>query len=213
MWDKYHYFLNSPTKIEKMLWWQETNEFDTGNLPFQKSDSIDMYSTKNHRKTVIKNCYPFVLKALSKDDYSCTKCPWFKFCSGCIIDPFNTKFVEIKPSMVLMVEWCSDIIQQKEMSETNLKLILNHESIQGKEEDKTSKSIQECINLFTEKEVLDDKIYCNGACKKLTRFEKKLDFERLPPILITVLKRFKYTQMYVVLLNLILLGISVRLRI
>ncbi len=198
MWDKYHYYLNSPTKIEKLLWWdrEEQNDMNKSygdSLPYANNVSVQLKSLYP-----IKNCYPFVLKALNKEDYSCIHCPWFKFCPGCVIDPTKVQFVEVKPSMVLMIEWCSEIINQKEMTETNLKLILNHESVQGKEEDKSSKSIQECFSLFTEKENLgeDDKLYCSN-CKIQMKFYKQLDFERLPPILITVLKRFKYTQRYV----------------
>jgi len=193
MWDKYHYFLNSPTKIEKLLWWTQSDENIEPDLNKSHSE-IGLFSNRNNLKNTIKNCYPFVLKCLNKDDHSCPKCPWFKFCNGCVIDPFSSQFVEMKPSYALVVEWCSDMFNLKEITEQNLKLVLNHESVQGKEEDLTSKSIQECINLFTEKEVLDDRIYCS-TCKKQTKFYKKLDFERLPPVLITVLKRFKYTQM------------------
>lgn len=80
----------------------------------------------------------------------------------------------------------------------NLRLILNHESTKEREDDISVKTLDECINMFLEKEVLngeDQQIFC-GNCKKLQSFSKKYDFDRLPPILILTLKRFKFAKMY-----------------
>jgi ubiquitin carboxyl-terminal hydrolase 4/11/15 len=87
---------------------------------------------------------------------------------------------------------------KKEMNEQNLKLVLGHDSVKEKEEEETKeKSLRECLNLFTEKEDLSDQdnLYCNSCFKSTPNF-KKYELERLPQMLIIVLKRFKYTKMY-----------------
>jgi ubiquitin C-terminal hydrolase len=84
------------------------------------------------------------------------------------------------------------------MNESNFRLILNHESVKVREEENTTKNLNECFNLFLEKEFLDgedQKIYCVN-CKSLNNFYKKYDIDRLPPVLILCLKRFKFAKMY-----------------
>ena len=86
----------------------------------------------------------------------------------------------------------------KEMNEQNIKLIVGHDSIKEKDEDDNKqKTLKECLNLFTEKEDLSDQdnLYCNKCYKSTPKF-KKYELERLPQILVIVLKRFKYTKMY-----------------
>jgi hypothetical protein len=70
--------------------------------------------------------------------------------------------------------------------------------VKTKEEENLTKTLDECINLFLEKEFLegeDQQIYCS-KCRCLTNFYKKYDFDRLPPYLILSLKRFKFAKMY-----------------
>jgi hypothetical protein len=206
MWDKYEYLLNNPTKIERSMWW---------NCAANKSkDSGDISKDLN-----VKLCTPFVIKILSRDNLSCVKCPWFRFCNGCILDPLKNDYIDIKPTHLIMIEWCSDLVK-KEINESNLNLVLNfnetdknkHNSSlklnsEGNNEDNLNKkrndlssstrvSLEDCINLFTEKEDLgEDLLYCS-KCKANTNFFKKYDFERLPSYLIIALKRFKFTKMY-----------------
>ncbi|CAM4740025.1 unnamed protein product [Rotaria magnacalcarata] len=56
-------------------------------------------------------------------------------------------------------------------------------------------TLQQCLQLFIEPEVLgpDDKWYC-PHCKEHIQAEKKMSVWRLPPILIIHLKRFKYSH-------------------
>jgi len=59
------------------------------------------------------------------------------------------------------------------------------------------------MKYFLESEYLegeDQKIYCS-RCKDLRNFYKKYNFDRLPPILIISLKRFKFAKMYKVKLD------------
>jgi ubiquitin C-terminal hydrolase len=79
-----------------------------------------------------------------------------------------------------------------------VRLIINHESIKLKEDDTGNKTLDECLNLFLEKEYLDEKdqeIYC-AKCKGLRNFYKKYDIDRLPPVLVLTFKRFKFAKLY-----------------
>jgi hypothetical protein len=198
MWDKFEYLLNNPTKVERNLWWL---------YHANRGKTVESPSERN-----IKLCTPFVIKILNRDNSSCVKCPWFRFCTGCILDPIKNDYIEIKPTHVIMIEWCSEIVK-KEINENNLNLILNinemdvgasttklsdAKSENGKKRGSYSDKItlEDCINLFTEKEDLnEDLLYCS-KCKIQTNFFKQYDFERLPTYLIIALKRFKFTKMY-----------------
>jgi hypothetical protein len=200
MWDKYEYLLNNPTKIERSLWW----------LP--QAYTLKNNSVDTPREGSVKFCTPFVIKILNRDSLSCVKCPWFRFCSGCILDPLKNDYIEIKPTHIIMIEWCSDLVK-KEINENNLNLILNYSeddnsqanngeneptSVRRKNEKMktTNISLDDCFSLFTEMEDLgDDQLYCS-KCKTSTNFFKKYDFERTPSYLIIALKRFKFTKMY-----------------
>ena len=74
IWEKYEYFLSNPSKIEKVLWWNKVNQN-------------------------IKRCFPFFLTILNKENNSCVKCPWYRFCNGCVIDPISDEFLEFKPNV------------------------------------------------------------------------------------------------------------------
>ncbi len=95
-----------------------------------------------------------------------------------------------------MINWCNDVVK-REINESLFKLTLNHISLKSKEEDKNLKSLEECLNLFIEKEDLGEQnqIMCSN-CNKHQNFFKKFDLERLPPVLFLVPKRFKYTRLY-----------------
>lgn len=47
----------------------------------------------------VKYCTPFVLKILNKENYSCTTCPWYKFCIGCVLDPKDESNIIIQPTV------------------------------------------------------------------------------------------------------------------
>jgi hypothetical protein len=175
-----------------LIWWQ--NFDNTSPIIENKDDNLS--SLQNYFGD-IKYCAPFVIKILNRENNSCIRCPWFRYCSGCILDPFKDTNVIINPTQVIVVEWCYNTVKN-EMNESNLRLVLNHETVKAKEEDKSVKTLDECINLFLEKEYLegnDQQIYCS-CCKSLKNFYKKYDFDRVPPYLILTLKRFKFAKLY-----------------
>lgn len=94
-----------------------------------------------------------------------------------------------------MVNWCNDIITN-EVNQSLFKLTINHISYKQNEEETNEKTLEKCLNLFAEKEDLGDQnqIFCSN-CNKHQNFYKKFDIERLPPVLILVPKRFKFTKM------------------
>ena len=166
MWKKYMYFLNCPSNYDNKTWW---------------------LNKKN------KNNLPFIITIINKDTSSCALCPWFRFCSGCSIDPFNSGYININSNCVIVVEWDKEVYIQ-EINKNNLTLIMSHSSsdtisdINKNNNDKIS--IYDCLKLFTKSEEIKD-IQCE-KCKKKTLFKKTLEIERLPKYLVLVLKRFKY---------------------
>jgi ubiquitin C-terminal hydrolase len=225
IWERYEYILNNPSKVKSNLWWiQGEKEYNSSKkekyIKHEKSENYENskvnsssngFTCQDEEKyfSNLKNftydldkfkiCTPFVIKILNKENNTCIRCPWYNFCTGCVLDPLthpDTPLL-ISPSHVIVVEWCHQIVK-KEMNENNLRLILNHESVKTKDEEKTSKSLEECLNLFLEKEYLegeDQMIHCS-RCRTSRNFYKKYDFDRMPPILILNIKRFKFAKMY-----------------
>ena len=176
IWEKYMYFLNYP--YDKFLWWKL----------YQKN--------KDNLNQLYKRCSPFVLKIILPNG-QCPFCPWYKFCTGCILNPESDIFFEFKsPDWKLIVEWCKEIVEL-EINKSNITLSLFHQSYHNLNNDdiKNEKlSIYDCLDLFTQKENIND-IFCE-YCNKKTKFTKELKIERLPEYLFVVFKRFKYISKY-----------------
>ena len=176
LWDKYMYFLNNPH--DKFLWWRF----------YQKN-------INNHNQ-LYKQCSPFVLK-ITLPNGQCPFCPWYKFCTGCIIQPDKETFFDFQSSnWLLVIEWCKEIIDF-EMNKSNLSLSLIHPSFRNLNNDdiKNEKlSIYDCLDLFTQKEDIND-IFCEN-CNQKNKFTKELKIERLPEYLFVVFKRFKFISKY-----------------
>ena len=187
MWEKYMYFLNSPSKYESICWWKKPSK------EFLKSNTINM----NLKLDKENNYTPFKLKIIDKTTHACVFCPWFRFCTGCTLEPNNNNYLNFLNEYVIVVEWNKDIIIN-DINKNNLNLMLNHSSYNGITEttnDNIEKiTIDDCFKLFTRKEELTD-IFCE-KCNKKTNFTKYLDIERIPKYLVIVLKRFKYTLMH-----------------
>ena len=167
MWKKYMHFLKCPSDYDNKAWW---------------------VSKKKEKKNL-----PFIITIINKETSSCAFCPWFRFCSGCIVNPSNSDYININSNCVIAIEWDKDIFI-KEIDINNYSLIMNHSSfdkmsdINKNKEDKIS--LDECLKLYTKMEELRD-IQCE-KCKKKTLFMKTLEIERLPRYLVLALKRFKY---------------------
>ena len=173
IWKKYMYFCDMPTKLENNLWWKNISSLNWD---------------KNY-------CSPFVLKIVNKRTMACNYCPWYKLCTGCILNPLYDKYFSIPKNCYLIVEWCRKV-KSRQIKDENVLLYLNHSSINNDNETDINKkiSIYDCLNLFTQEEEISD-IYCEN-CQKKQIFNKILRIERIPKYLVITLKRFKYTLMY-----------------
>ena len=194
MWEKYMYFLNSPSKFESICWWKKSTK------EIIKSNTLNLnIKTDYKNKEKDKSSYysPFKIKIIDKNTYACSFCPWFRFCTGCILDPNITTYLNFTRDSIIVIEWDKDIVNN-EMNKNNINLILNHSSYKNFIETTNGNiekiSINDCLKLFTRKEELND-IFCE-KCNKKTLFTKSLDIERIPKYLVIVLKRFKYTLMH-----------------
>ena len=165
MWKKYMHFLNCPSNYDSICW-----------------------KSKNDKKKL-----PFIISIIDKDTSSCASCPWFRFCTGCPIDPVNQDFININSNNVIIIEWDKDVYS-KEIDKKNFSLTINHSTVSTiSYKSKTSIdtiTIDDCLQLFTKQEEMKD-IQCE-KCKKKTLFKKHLEIEKLPRYLVIVLKRFKY---------------------
>ena len=175
IWEKYMYFLDNP--YNKYLWWKLDKKIENCNSKY-------------------KSCYPFIIKIIQKSNYACANCPWFKFCTGCILSPQNDNYIDFNSNWIIIVEWCKEIIE-KEINQNNLDLKLYHSSFKKLTNNINSYdklSINDCLELFTQKEELKD-VLCEN-CKVKTTFTKELKIERLPEYLFIVFKRFKFISKY-----------------
>ena len=154
-------------------------------------------STLNLNKNLDKNYYSlFKIKLVDKNTHACVFCPWFRFCTGCVLEP-NNNYLNFYQDYVIVIEWSKDIVLN-EINKNNLNLVLNHSSyndiVDTTNGNMEKITIDDCFKLFTRKEELTD-IFCE-KCNKKTNFIKYLDIERIPKYLVLVLKRFKYTLMH-----------------
>ena len=98
---------------------------------------------------------------------------------------------------MISIDWCNNI-HNNEINTANVKMILKHENCKKNVQDNSQKSLNDCLSLFLESEYLegeDPKIYCSH-CKNLRNYYKKYNLDRLPPIIIISLKRFKFAKLY-----------------
>ena len=198
IWEKYMYFLDSPTKYEPLLWWQTFSA-----SCFSSSKNVNNNVNKNdvtnnfNISCVDNNTIPFKIKIIKKSTKACYFCPWFRLCSGCILNPAKQEYLSLSSEILILVDWKREIIR-KDMRESNILFCLNHttsnKSLDNSENDDDKKSIYDCLDLFTREETLKN-ILCE-KCNKKTNFKKRLEIDKFPKYLTLILKRFKYTSMF-----------------
>ena len=186
IWEKYMYFINSPTKYESNLWWRNFT------LDKDKDSNVLNFSSIDNQKYS-----PFVLKLVKKSTKACIFCPWFRLCQGCILNPSNKNYLSIPNDCLINVEWKYDVFK-KDLKEENVSYILNHSSskkvFETCQEEEEKKTIYDCLDLFTREEIMKN-ILCE-KCNKKTNFKKRLEIDKFPKYLTLILKRFKYTKMF-----------------
>ena len=203
LWEKYMYYLDSPTKYENSLWWKpysNSRKVSTKSLIKENNQSKTNLKENNYGINIPidnNNYLPFTIKIIKKTTKACIFCPWFRFCTGCVLNPTYQDYLSLSSDNLIIIDWKRDIIR-KEMKETNILFHLNHSSynqmFEKTENDEENKSIYDCLDLFTHEEILKN-IQCE-KCNKKTNFKKRLQIDKFPKYLVLILKRFKYTTMF-----------------
>lgn len=135
--------------------------------------------------------YPFTLKVVKKDGFSCAWCPWYRFCRGCKVecnaDDFNFG------GSFLAIDWEPTALHLRYQTALE-RLYEDHDSVEDSRRKQTEPiNLDTCLQAFTtEEELGEDELYYCSKCKKHCLASKKLDIWRLPPILIVNLKRFQF---------------------
>lgn len=175
--------MNHPNKKAEEFWW---------NLD---SESVNK----------VKKCYPFVLRIVRRKKnhrhlYECEKCLWYNFCFGCVLLPNDENYLEIKSDCIIFVDWCNSFLKEeidkcnfefKSISAEEIRKSIELSEKEGK--NKLYKSLKDCFDLFFEKELLEDPLYCR-KCGGPQDFTKNYEINKLPYVLILSLKRFKFNQ-------------------
>ena len=131
IWNLNVLYMNHPNIDTSNFWWNQDYE----NLEYNENkeniikDNNTKDETNSKGKTIIKKCYPFVLRFLEipeKDYYDsnnlihCPLCSWYSFCPGCIIDPKNG--LDLFTSRCgIVIDWCYSFVQE-EFSPINFQL-------------------------------------------------------------------------------------------
>ena len=183
IWDYNSLYMNHPNKTTDKFWW---------NL---EPDS----------KNYSRKCYPFVIRIVKKKvkyaySYDCAKCPWYNFCFGCVLFPDDDKYLEMHSDYIIFVDWCNSLIKEEiESFNFNVKNFPDEEISQcidsqaKNDKNKQYQSIQDCFDLFFEKEKLEDPLSCR-ECGGPQNFIKNYEINKLPYVLILSLKRFKFNE-------------------
>ena len=144
IWDYNSLYMNHPNKNINEFWF-----------------NIKPESDKSYKK-----CYPFVIRIVKENvkytfPYKCSKCPWYKFCIGCILYP-NEIDVKLKSDDVIFVDWCNSFVKEEIDSQnfyykniSNEEITLSIESAVKNDKDNKYQSISDCFDLFFEKEALE----------------------------------------------------------
>uniref|UniRef100_A0A8C7IBD5 ubiquitinyl hydrolase 1 n=1 Tax=Oncorhynchus kisutch TaxID=8019 RepID=A0A8C7IBD5_ONCKI len=101
--------------------------------------------------------------------------------------------VQCSPQPYVAIDWDPDM-KKKCYNENEAEKYVKHQSMEVPHQ-QTTVQLQECIELFTTVEILEEENpwYC-PICKKHQLATKKLDLWSLPEVLIIHLKRFSYTK-------------------
>ena len=203
IWEKYMYFLSSPTKYESTLWWKPYSLSRTSSKNINLIEDNNFNQNQNQTEAIninprdYKRYTPFSIKIVKKATRACVFCPWFRLCQGCVLNPNHKNYLSISSDFLIIVEWKRDIIK-RDMKEENINSLINHSSskkiFETSQDEDEKKNIYDCLDLFTREEIIKN-IFCE-KCNKKTNFKKRLEIDKFPKYLTLILKRFKYTKMF-----------------
>ncbi|WAR02243.1 UBP32-like protein [Mya arenaria] len=129
--------------------------------------------------------YPFTLKVVQKDGFTCAWCPWYSL--ECNTETFNFG------SSFIAIDWEPTALHLRYQT-TCERFFEEHKSVsESRARQSQPIDLDTCLRAFTKEEDLgEDELYYCSKCKKHCLASKKLDIWRLPPILIVNLKRFQF---------------------
>ena len=160
-------------------------------------DEFDVSNSEEGNEIVdaVKSAWGFSLHFVGKNGIACSKCPWYKKCTGCLLEPLAVPLPTIASGASVSIDWSADSLARMKQDTTLLQFSV-HESIHKcMAQDDKKLSIYECMNKFISQEKLsgNDQVYCS-KCKEHRDHRKQVTLFRPPPVLIVHLKRFKYTN-------------------
>ena len=182
IWDYNSLYMNHPNKKRDNFWF-----------------NINPASIEKYKK-----CYPFVIRIVKQNKkytqpFKCSKCHWYNFCLGCVLSP-DIDNVQFESDDIIFVDWCNSLVKEEIDSQnfyykkfTKEEITISIESSIKNDQDNKYQSIQDCFDLFFEKENLEDPLSCR-ICKGPQYFIKNYEINKLPYVLILSLKRFKYNE-------------------
>ena len=175
-------------EIYESVWYRARDSLKSTSIYIQNADNL-WWSRQNEERT--SPHLPFVIRRIKYNSSKCSQCPWNKKCLGCALPADPEKLVDIQNNESLAIDWDSEIIKSEYQSmRTSM-----HPSIkQLRDKEAQPVQIDTCLKSFTEEEKLST--HC-GRCKEDTQFTKKLDFYKLPKVLIVHLKRYKEKYIYI----------------
>lgn len=146
-----------------------------------------------------KNCYPFTIKIMErandKDILTCPNCGWWRFCTGCVLDPNQKVNINDTSKSVIVVDWCNSLCDYQQIT-NRMKYVIEYNYFSEKDNNIADLTLQQCLDNHFEIECLDVPIKCE-SCQKKTSHTKQCLFDSImPPVLIITLNRFKYTKVF-----------------
>nr|XP_018670070.1 ubiquitin carboxyl-terminal hydrolase 32 [Ciona intestinalis] len=138
--------------------------------------------------------YPFLLRCVDAFGMSCgNKCPWFRFCTGCIIDCSDDPWQQT--SGHISIDWDPTALHLRYQPSAEREVKDDASVEEGHRGAQQRIDLNHCLRAFTtEEELGKDELYHCGKCKTRQLAKKKLDIWRLPPTLIIHLKRFQFVN-------------------
>lgn len=98
--------------------------------------------------------YPFELRAVQKDGLTCSWCPWYRFCRGCLISCSDQEFGNT--TSYLAIEWDPTTLHLRYQSSQE-KSFVEHESLEKSRKLQTEPiDLYECLRAFTKEEELGE---------------------------------------------------------
>ena len=195
---------NNSSKISSKELYNYIYDYNSLYMTHPNKPRDKFWFNKDKNDVNYKKCYPFIVRIVKQNKkfplpYKCSKCHWFNFCIGCVLSP-DEKNIKLESDDIIFVDWCNEFIKEEIDSQyfdskniSSEEITLSIESAVKNDKNNRYQSIQDCFDLFFEKEDLEDPLSCRN-CGGPQNFTKNYEINKLPYVLILSLKRFKYNE-------------------